>query len=277
MTGDSANLVAFLGRFHPVLVHLPIGGLIVLGGLELIASRSRHDSDTRNHQLIAGFVAASAILSALCGLMLARSGGYDAQLLKWHKWAGIVVASGCTLTFLLSGKPRPKSYYFSLIATFGILGIAAHLGGSITHGRDYLTHYAPALVRSWMEPTPNALRGVGSSGTARVDDGVFTDFVQPILRDHCVGCHGSSKQKGELRLDSLEGLLKGGESGPVLARGRSVDSELIRRMREPLDAEHHMPPAAKPQPTQAQIRLIELWIDAGVRTNSNQPSGRSAF
>ncbi|MCX6929766.1 MAG: hypothetical protein NT154_42115, partial [Verrucomicrobia bacterium] len=98
MNSGSNDLLLFLGRFHPVLVHLPVGGLVLLGVLELLARFSRFKPAAQCNRLILGLVAAASIATASLGLMLSQSGGYDPQLLPWHKWTGIAVAAFCTLT-----------------------------------------------------------------------------------------------------------------------------------------------------------------------------------
>ena len=63
---------------------------------------------------------------------------------------------------------------------------------------------------------------------ARSDDAGFQEKVWPLLEARCVKCHGTEKQKGELRLDSLEAALKGGENGPALVPGKPGESLLIK-------------------------------------------------
>jgi hypothetical protein len=87
--------------------------------------------------------------------------------------------------------------------------------------------------------------------------------VRPALDNYCVSCHGPEKSKGALRLDSLEGLRKGGESGPVLAAGQGAQNPLVKRLRLPPADENHMPPDGKPQPSSQEIALLEWWLDAG--------------
>src|SRR4051794_28369484 len=55
----------------------------------------------------------------------------------------------------------------------------------------------------------------------------FETSVRPILAENCVKCHGESKQKGGLRLDSPTSILQGGESGPAVIRGKTAESLLI--------------------------------------------------
>jgi uncharacterized membrane protein len=262
MSSASHDLVLFLGRFHPMLVHLPIGGLILLGILELLAKVSRFKDAAQSNRLILGLTAAASITTALLGWMLSQSGGYDPQLLRWHKWAGFGVAAACTLTFLLSRLARPRAYQVSLLITLAVLVVASHLGASITHGRDFLTQFAPGPLRSLLRanPRPAVAPDALPDLTQRR---VFADLIQPILERRCAACHGPEKHKADLSVESYETLLKGGKDGPVLVVGKAVDSPLISRLLLPLDDEDHMPPQGKPQPTLAEIAALQWWIDCG--------------
>jgi uncharacterized membrane protein len=262
MSSASHDLVLFVGRFHPMLVHLPIGGLILLGILELLAKVPRFKDAARNNGLILGLTAVASITTALLGWMLSQSGGYDPQLLPWHKWAGFGVAAACTLTFLLSWLARPRAYQLSLLVTLAVLVVASHLGASITHGHDFLTQFAPGPLRSLLRanPRPAAAPDAPPDLTQRR---VFADLIQPILERRCSACHSPEKHKADLSVESYETLLKGGKDGPVLVVGKAVDSPMISRLLLPLDDEDHMPPQGKPQPTLAEIAALQWWIDCG--------------
>jgi uncharacterized membrane protein len=92
---------------------------------------------------------------------------------------------------------------------------------------------------------------------------VFAGVIQPILRRRCSECHGAEKHKADLRLDTLEELLRGGQDGPVLQAGQANKSPLIQCMLSGLDVDGHMPPEGQPQPTHEEIALIEWWINKG--------------
>ena len=86
----------------------------------------------------------------------------------------------------------------------------------------------------------------------------FEREIRPVLAGQCVKCHGAKKQEGGLRLDTREGLLKGGDSGPVLEAGKPDESLIILAL-------HHsgpeMPPDKKlPEKT---ILHFERWVAAG--------------
>jgi mono/diheme cytochrome c family protein len=87
----------------------------------------------------------------------------------------------------------------------------------------------------------------------------FEEKVRPILVEHCQQCHGTKKQQADLRLDSLEGALKGGEHGPALIPGDPDKSLLISAVLRTGDYE--MPPD-KPL-TEAQIAALTTWVKQG--------------
>jgi uncharacterized membrane protein len=262
MSSGSHDLVLFLGRFHPMVVHLPIGGLVLLSVLELLAKFSRFKGAAQNNRLILGLVAAASVTSALLGWMLSQAGGYDPQLLPWHKWTGFGVAVGCTLAWLLNWRYRLRAYRISLLATLSVLVVASHLGASITHGRDFLTQFAPEPLRALLGGgnRPAAAPGMKSNLNQQL---LFSALIQPILRRRCSACHGPEKHKGDLSVESYETLLKGGKEGPVLIAGKALDSPMIHRVLLPLNDDDHMPPDGKPQPTLAEIAVLQWWIERG--------------
>jgi hypothetical protein len=261
MSNGSHDLVLFIGRFHPVLIHLPIGGLVLLGALELLAKLPRLKTAAQGNPLILALTAATSIAAALLGWMLSQSGGYDPQLLQWHKWAGFAVAAACTLTLLLSWLGRPRAYRLSLLAALVVLVVASHLGASITHGRDFLTRFAPGPLRALLGGnSPSPAPGIKAD---LAQQPVFGALIQPVLQRRCSACHGPEKRKADLSVESYETLLKGGKDGPVLIAGKAFDSPMIHRLLLPLSDEDHMPPEGKPQPTLAEIAVLQWWIDCG--------------
>jgi hypothetical protein len=55
----------------------------------------------------------------------------------------------------------------------------------------------------------------------------FDKDIKPLFEASCVKCHGAQKPKGNLRLDSLEGVLKGSEDGKVLVAGDGAKSKIV--------------------------------------------------
>ena len=73
---------------------------------------------------------------------------------------------------------------------------------------------------------------------------VYADVIQPLLDAKCVSCHGATKQKGKLRLDTAENLFKGGKGAKadIVVKGNIEDSELTYRVGLPKDDDDVMPP-----------------------------------
>ena len=90
----------------------------------------------------------------------------------------------------------------------------------------------------------------------------FKKHIQPILESRCLECHDTKKHKGGIRLDRLDDLLVGGDSGkPGVVRGKSAESHLIHVVAG-LDPDATMPPKGD-RLTIQQIGLLRAWIDQG--------------
>jgi hypothetical protein len=77
---------------------------------------------------------------------------------------------------------------------------------------------------------------------AATTEGVtFEKDIKPLFKDSCVRCHSGERAKAQLRLDTLEGVLKGTKKGAVLKAGDSADSQLVKAVSQ-LDPESAMPP-----------------------------------
>lgn len=101
------------------------------------------------------------------------------------------------------------------------------------------------------------------AGMVRAEDKVdFARQVRPIFADTCYKCHGEKKQKGKLRLDSLEAIEKGGKDGKVLVASDPDKSEIYKRITLPKDSDDVMPPEGDPLPKDKQ-ELIKKWIAEG--------------
>ncbi|HEX9186899.1 MAG TPA: c-type cytochrome domain-containing protein, partial [Vicinamibacteria bacterium] len=98
--------------------------------------------------------------------------------------------------------------------------------------------------------------------------------VAPILREHCVACHGPQEQESDLRLDSRAEVLKGGMSGYVVVAGKSRESLLVRHV---TGAATPRMPQKKPPLPPAQIAVLAAWVDAGLPgADDAPPAGASS-
>jgi hypothetical protein len=90
----------------------------------------------------------------------------------------------------------------------------------------------------------------------------FEKNIRPVLAENCYSCHSAEaiKVKGQLRLDSRQGIAKGGEGGPILVAGQPEKSRLIEAIRWTNPA-FQMPPKKKLSPE--QIEKFEQWVTMG--------------
>ena len=104
----------------------------------------------------------------------------------------------------------------------------------------------------------------GSPSAAAASPATPVDFerdIQPIFKSACYECHGPSKQKSKLRLDSRPLALHGGRSGKDIIAGNAAESPLLKRITDP-DSAHRMPQDRDALPKE-QIELIRQWIEQG--------------
>jgi uncharacterized membrane protein len=249
-------MLDFLGRFHPVLVHLPIGILLIAVLFEWFPKKKKYKSFRRVIPITLLLGAIGALGSAITGYLLSQSGDYETQLVDWHQWAGIsLTVVAFVYWFLKSEKLHKKFHRVLSIIVLIMVTVTGHLGGSITHGEDFLTS-------SFSHTSAYDLSLINLDSAKFYDD-----LVAPILENKCYSCHGSAKQKGKLRLDSREHILKGGKGGIILVAGNVEESELIDRIQLPHEHEDHMPPKEKKQLTAQEIKIINTWIASGADFN----------
>lgn len=249
------TITEFIGRFHVLLVHLPIGFLLIGLLLQFLSSKEKHGISKQVIILIylCGMIA--AIASCITGYLLSLNGDYDESLLGWHLWMGISVAfvSAVLYVRLRFGKTDMLYKIFSFVL-LGLIFITGHLGGSLTHGDDYLTSaFSDSTVTDSIpqKKIPNIQQAYA-----------YTDVIEPLLQSKCYACHSARKQKGKLRLDEPAWILKGGKHGPVLSSDFE-QSKMLKRILLPLDDDNHMPPRQKSQFTDDEIALIHWWITNG--------------
>ena len=250
------TIIHLIGHFHPLIVHLPIGILLFAILLQQISKFEKFNAVTNALPFAYLLGAMSAIFSCITGLALANNGDYDADLIFKHQWLGISVA-----LFSLTGYyfiKKNKAVYLQWLSYLLLLLIVltGHMGGTLTHGEGYLTTDVSkeegGLIKKDKPIITNAQEAL-----------VYKDIIQPILKDKCYGCHSAIKQKGKLRLDEKEWILKGGADGIIIHAGEAMNSSLYKNiLLDPVD-EKHMPPKGKPQITDQERILLEWWINTG--------------
>ena len=253
--GERAEFAQFLGRFHPLVVHLPIALLLLVPLLEGVALARERWHLRQAAGFVLGLATIAAIASAWLGWLLAWSGGYEGSLVIRHMWGGVSLAAASLACWALDHWKR-SAYAVALVATVGLLIWTGDQGGKLTHGDSFLTEHSPAPLRNWI-----------GGRQPQVDPTSFYAMrVQPIFEDKCVLCHNAGKFKGKLRLDSYENVMHGGKDGLVIRPGEPGKSELFRRVTLPSDSKDFMPAEGKPALSAQEVKTIELWIAAGATT-----------
>jgi uncharacterized membrane protein/mono/diheme cytochrome c family protein len=269
---ERGPLAQFLGRFHPILVHLPIGLLVLVPVLELAGAFGRRDDLRAAAGFVLNLAAAAALVAALDGWLLARSGGYSGPLVVRHMWCGTALAALCLVaaaarSVLAADPHRWVGFVFLygplLAGAVALLTWTSHQGGQLSHGETFLTDYMPGRLRAWLHVAARAQPKAPAPAATAGGKTFYGERIAPIFNRSCVSCHGPTKVKGDLRLDSYAGLMRGGKGGDEIVPWQPAQSELVSRITLPADDDDHMPNNGKNPLTLAEIQLIEQWIAAG--------------
>lgn len=279
-----SDIALFFGRFHPLVVHLPIGFLLLAIILFSLSFFKNYVFLLKALPVILLLGAVSAVAAAIMGWLLATEGGYEESTLAWHQWMGIAVTVIAIVSWLWmrgmslkifgsknnseeeSAKQiiRNKGNFGWLMAVLLVLiSITGHLGGSLTHGDQYLLTYAPSVIQAlFLEDDSSESDRLGFP--ADPDSTVlFEHLIQPVLNKKCVSCHNENKMKGGLLMTSKDGLLKGGDNGAVLEKGSPQNSELFKRVCLDPASKKFMPPKGAPM-SYTEITLLNYWISSGM-------------
>ncbi len=262
------DFIYFLGRLHVLVLHIPIGIIVAILVLELMARREKYRHLEAASAFLWSAAAISAIVTVIFGYMHYAEGGFSGASGNQHRTFGtatavilVVVAVLRSSGFAGSYKPvfLPAAILMMLLAS-----ITGHYGGNLTHGSTYLVEYAPQPIR--------ALAGLGPRRPPvenLADADPFLDIVAPMLDQRCSNCHNRDKRQGELDLGSYDAMMRGGETGSVVVAGRPDVSEMLRRITLPEDDEAFMPAEGNTPLTPAQVQIIEWWIGAGIPVDTS--------
>lgn len=264
------DLITFFGRFHVLVLHLPIGILLMAAVIEMsCAAFNKPRTQTLKTIWLWGLI--SACGAALLGYMLSLSGGYSEEAVFTHKawaFAAIFCAFICWVFFAKQKTQSTKNskalsaviYSLCSIQLF-LLFSTGHYGANMTHGSTYLFEYAPNPVRQLAGMEPHAKPRPKITQLEQAD--AYLDIVKPILSQNCTGCHNPEKSKGKLNLTTPELMFKGGQSGPAVVAGDLQQSELYQRITMDTHAKKFMPAGGKPPLTDNQVATLAWWIKNG--------------
>ena len=250
-----------LGRFHPILVHLPIG-ILVFGVLLIFLSKKQDKTFLAAIQLAFLLGSIGGVLACISGFLQYQFEGFSWDTVQFHLIFGVLTTAAGFFFYVKSKKTSdPVKLKWSSTALIGALLFTGHLGGTITHGEGYFTEVMPENLQSLFGGAPSSAAPLNLPEEGWEELAYYEEVVQPILNSNCQSCHNPRNKKGGLDLSSKEALLKGGKNGPVIDPHEFLKSSLVSRMELPLDHEDHMPPSEKRQPKKEELQLLRLWLE----------------
>ncbi len=291
------QFIWFLGRFHVLILHLPLGILTLAVALEILV-RFRPFRFLENAVAPAWIAGAiSALATVALGVMHATENSFeDMDAVEAHGWAGVTLASVACLIAILRTRLHPvaiwpawpgpetvarlydavqpafapgaavdrgynKLWGVPVAAVLFLMFLTGHLGGNLTHGDTYLLQYAPGPVRVLAGLPADAAPRPKPQDLALAD--IYLDVVQPALERRCSGCHNNSKRSGGLSMATYETLMKGGSKGAVIAPGNPAASDLFHRVNLAPTSSDFMPKDGKTPLNKNEIAAIGWWISQG--------------
>ena len=249
------GLILFVGRFHPMVLHLPIGALLALFFMEVLQMLKPKLGLSKACECLLWFCAISIVPTVMAGHFLGLAGGYNEEMLSRHRSLGWATALLLTWLVVVRSLVNQQTsllwiYRCLLFINVGLISLAGHHGGSLTHGSDYLTRYMPSELKVVMGLMDQEEDESLKENTK--EELFFAESIRPVMSQYCIQCHGPEKQKGNIRLDELNWDIM---NGP--------DAEGWHTVLDQINA-GEMPPEGKSQPTDEERRRLVNWITEGL-------------
>jgi uncharacterized membrane protein len=259
--------IFFLGRFHPLLVHLPIGFLILAILIEIYCSifKIRINKSIINFTWFVAFF--SSVITTVLGLLVAETGHYIDENLFMHKIFGLSLTAISFMSWFLRLSIFSNLFSSSLktlsnTVIIVLLTLTGHYGGNLTHGETYLVDYAPENIKQLLVKKNRYLE-------LEIDSvKIYNDLIQPIFNQKCISCHNKEISRGNLNMDSYSNVLKGGSSGNPINKSDPRKSLLIKRITMPTSELKYMPPDGEPVSFD-EIKTLIWWINNLDKSNEN--------
>ena len=255
------ELLDFLGSLHPLIVHLPIGIVLLTIAIDVFM-RNKNNSVQRVITMGWFFSFFSGLLAAIFGWFLGDNGYYLESQINIHKWSGIAFVSICFILWLLryTNFRFSKSFNRSVnLTSIILLMITGHFGGEMTHGQNYLFENLPYTKKKISVTTLSESKRSNNDSLF-----VYEDLIHPVMEEKCIACHNQNLASGGLNMSSIESMIKGGNSGAGIQNGNPFESLIYKRVSFPHDHPKFMPPTGVPL-SYDQIATLEWWIDNGAK------------
>jgi len=244
----------FIAHLHPLLVHLPIGFIILSFLVDWHQKNNNSVSRDKLSTFLWGMSALASILAMATGIASLRTGYYEGLNMFIHLLCGYAIAIVCT--FIWFTKWKNKTYFgkqnIVLKSLLGIgLIVGGHMGGNLTHGEEHLP--MP------FDPKTN-LEKIDLSDKDSIN--IYSDIVKVIFDQKCNRCHEEDDARGRLVMTTEEGLLSDKYGDPAIAPQDLHNSEAYKRISLSPWNNKYMPPSGPPI-TFKEKKVIEWWILKG--------------
>lgn len=252
------DLELLLGRFHPLLVHLPIGFLLLIVFTEFYFLLVLRKELNRKFSLFAWFLSfAGAVFAILTGLLISSGGHYIDANLSTHKIFGFLLLGFTFISWLIRQievKVKKSNLLFFNIVGVVLLTLTGHYGGNLTHGEAYLAEIIPISSKNIKDKNYQSLANKNIDSIV-----LYDDLIHPIFSAKCISCHNNDIQRGGLNMSNLEQLMKGGNAGKPTDPTNPRKSLLFNRIILPTHDIKSMPPDGD-LVSYDEINLILWWI-----------------
>jgi mono/diheme cytochrome c family protein len=272
---DPTAIPDLIGRFHPLMLHFPIGLLMWAAVVELVEVIKRRSISSAGPVSLPLVIpgAAAAVLASLSGWWLANPEDPDSAL-AWHRWLGVsttvlaLLTAGVGVAVVRGRIAKSNTYRAALFLCVPVLAVGGHIGGELKWGEGFIEKGLEKVF--FANPTAEDGPPGGSLAQASIDVPqeqlglrLYHQQVRATLDNHCVKCHGPDKTKGKLRLDLPDDIKDPTRETPVMIPGDPDSSLLVELLLLPADDEDRMPPLEEPALTDEQRRGIVEWVRAG--------------
>jgi uncharacterized membrane protein len=253
---------SFIGRFHPLLVHLPIGIFLLGYFLEILFQFGFRKLIGSRHTItfIYGIGLFAGVFAAVSGLLLSYSDDYAIDALEDHKLLGIATLVVMVLVIIyqikapeIKGKSKLAASTIAIVLT----GLTGHFGGNLTHGSTYLLEYATNPSDRYEAVNLKRLHALPSDSIQ-----IYADILYPVIEKNCIACHNSENYKGGLVLETYSDLFKEADYAVPLVAGNPYSSEIFSRVNLPAHHEKSMPPRGSGL-NYTDIEILKYWIESG--------------